>query len=181
MANVMPAVRRLLFEQHRDGVVVLDGECRLIDLNPAARRLLGVEEPVHGTAAAGLLPFWPQVAAAVEGADGQPVEIAHGGNVLEVRCTPIRDARRQTIGRLVVLHDVTEHSRLIRELNAYARTVAHDLKNPLSAASGYLDLVRMAEPELANDLSRKIGKGEEIAEQMFRIIDQLLRRSLVRQ
>lgn len=178
LLDVMPAVRSLLFQQHRDAVIVLDVALRVIDLNPAARLLLGTEG-TQGVPATALLPFWSQVPDVVERGDGHSIEIAHNGRVIELRSLRIHDDRRVTIGRLVVLHDVTERARLIRELDAYARTVAHDLKNPLTAAAGYLELVRMTEPQLSDDAARRLGRAEEVCHQMAGIIDDLLRRRSV--
>jgi PAS domain-containing protein len=173
LLDVMPAVRSLLFQQHRDAVIVLDGDLCVIDVNPAARSLLG-GEGAPGTAAAALLPFWNNAREVVERGDGRSIEIAHDGGVIELRAVRIRDERRATIGRLVVLHDVTEQARLIRELDAYARTVAHDLKNPLTAAAGYLELVRMSEPQLDEDSARLLARAEEACHRMAGIIDELL-------
>ncbi len=175
LLDVMPAVRSLLFQQHRDAVIVLDEALRVVDVNPSARLLLG-DEGTQGALVAGLLPFWSQVREVVERGDGESIEIAHDGQVIELRSMRIRDERRATIGRLVVLHDVTERARLIRELDAYARTVAHDLKNPLTAAAGYLELVQMIEPQLNEESARLLGRAEEACHQMASIIDDLLRR-----
>ncbi|MBI1814024.1 MAG: PAS domain-containing protein [Deltaproteobacteria bacterium] len=178
LLDVMPAVRSLLFQQHRDAVIVLDEALRVIDANPAARLLLG-DEGAQGALAAALLPFWSQVREVVERGDGDSIEIAHDGHVIEIRSLRIRDETRATIGRLVALHDVTERARLIRELDAYARTVAHDLKNPLTAAAGYLELVGMMEPQLNEESARSLSRAEEACHQMARIIDDLLRRRSV--
>jgi PAS domain-containing protein len=43
LLEVMPAARSLLFQQYRDGVVVLDTEGRVVDANPTIGRMLGAE------------------------------------------------------------------------------------------------------------------------------------------
>ncbi len=176
LLDVMPAVRGLLFQQHPDGVIVVDLESRLLDLNPAARHLLGTAADPQGMPIAPLLPFWNQVRDVVETGDGRGTEIVFDGLVLEVRARLIRDEKQRVIGRLVVLHDVSERARLIRELDAYARTVAHDLKNPLSATSGYLELVGITEPQLNADTARILGQAQQICQQMTDIIENLLQR-----
>jgi signal transduction histidine kinase len=87
----------------------------------------------------------------------------------------IHDERAAVIGRLVVLHDVTERARLVRELHAYARTVAHDLKNPLSGAIGFLDLVKEAEPDMDDQSQRLLGEAYDTCYRMVDIITDLLR------
>ncbi|HVN85317.1 MAG TPA: histidine kinase N-terminal 7TM domain-containing protein [Candidatus Binatia bacterium] len=175
LLDVMPTARSLLFQQHRDPVIVLDDALRIIDVNPAARQLLG-DGGTQGAPAVALLPFWSEVDAVIARGDGQSAEIGYGGRVIELRSLRVYGDRRTVTGRLVVLHDITERARLIRELNAYARTVAHDLKNPLTAAVGYLELVRMSEPQLHDESARRLNDAEEMCHEMARIIDALLRR-----
>lgn len=176
LLDVMPAVRRLVFEEHRDAVIILDDRFVVLDSNPAALRLLAPADRPQGLAAATLFPFWSEAQAAIESGNGKPLEVAHAGAVLELRSIRIHDERQKTIGRLVVLHDVTELSKLIRELDAYARTVAHDLKNPIAATMGYLDLLRLSETTLSEPSARAIEDAEKIGQRMATIIDQLLRR-----
>jgi len=86
------------------------------------------------------------------------------------------------MGRLIVLRDITprkeaelERERLIGDLNAYARTVAHDLKNPLGLIVGYADFIEgqyMSElPQGLRDRLSIIGKT---GQKMARIVDELL-------
>ncbi len=178
--NVMPAVRSLLFRQHHDGVVVLDLDFHVLDVNAAAERLLDRHDIRQGAPAAGVLSFWEQARERVQAGDGRSIELEFAATVIEVRALRIHDQRQRTIGRLIVLHDVTERARLIRELHAYARTVAHDLKNPLSSAVGYIDLVRIAEPHLHEESARRLDAAEQICQHMAGIIDDLLRRPPVR-
>jgi signal transduction histidine kinase len=77
---------------------------------------------------------------------------------------------------------IEERERLIEELDAYAHTVAHDLKNPLSLMIGYAelllgeDLETLATEKLASSL-RSISSG---ADKMNDIIQALLLLSGVR-
>ena len=41
--DIIPVARSLLLEQLDDGVIVLDPELRVVDLNSAAERLLGLQ------------------------------------------------------------------------------------------------------------------------------------------
>ena len=70
---------------------------------------------------------------------------------------------------------IEEQAQLIAELDAFAHTVAHDLKNPLSAVSGFAELMLLPSLTLPEeqkaDLLTKIVLG---ADKMSSIIDSLL-------
>src|SRR6185295_3099276 len=137
----------------------------VIDANPAAQRFLGSQD-MCGAPVATVLPFWPQVRAAVEAADGGSTEVTHASAVVDIRASLIHDDKRRIIGRLVVLHDVTERVRLLRELDAYARTVAHDLKNPLSAVVGYLDLLQLSDAQISGESLQRVSDAMEGCQHM---------------
>ena len=60
MFELVPVARWTLVEQMTDGVVVLDSAQRVVDLNPAAERILGAPgERARGRAARDLLPSLP--------------------------------------------------------------------------------------------------------------------------
>jgi PAS domain S-box-containing protein len=68
-----------------------------------------------------------------------------------------------------------EREQLISDLNAFAHTVAHDLKSPLSVITGYVSMLEdslgaFSEAEV-RDMLKSIGQGSM---KMSRIIDELL-------
>lgn len=84
-----------------------------------------------------------------------------------------RNARLQT--------EITEREKLIEELNAFAHTVAHDLKNPLGVTISYAMFLqkyhaKLAEEELQKRLDIIVRNGQK----MNNIIDALLLLASVR-
>ncbi len=86
------------------------------------------------------------------------------------------------VARVVTVRDITERKRaeaererLIKELDAFARTVAHDLKNPLSLVVAYtyllLEDIATVPPADARSYLNEIANG---AFKMNSIIDELL-------
>ena len=70
----------------------------------------------------------------------------------------------------------------IAELDAFAHTVAHDIKNPLAVLVGYVELLQMdnegiTTAERAKYLNEMLAQGKKL----FRIIEELLLLSSVRQ
>jgi signal transduction histidine kinase len=134
------------------------------DFNAALRRLAGPALALGAPLAAAL----PDLAAALTDARGE-VSMGHGGprvRHLEWRATPLGGHRR---GRLVLLRDVTERraaETALRaalaelearneELDAFAHTVAHDLKNPIHVVHGYAELLLDEGDALAPELRRE--------------------------
>jgi len=65
-----------------------------------------------------------------------------------------------------------ERDQLVRELDSFAHTVAHNLKNPLGVIRGYAELLALVQmPETGKMYAERIHKG---AAQAFEIIEALL-------
>jgi PAS domain S-box-containing protein len=118
LLDLAPIARSSVFETMLDAVLVLDPYRRVVDLNPAAERALGVPaDQAVGRQVDQLLQVAPSL---VERADDPvlPEELELGGRRYELSTTPLRDRGGRVTGRLVVLRDVTErhlaHERLLR-------------------------------------------------------------------
>lgn len=143
LLTIMPVARDTVFTSLRDPVIVLDPRGVAVDLNPAAAELLKRSPAqVLGQDGDALLAGWLDLAALQSAEEqGQEIAIERDGvrSVFEARRIALHARTGRSIGSLVVLHDIsarkraeTERERLIGELDAYARTVAHDLKGPLA-------------------------------------------------
>ncbi len=178
LLEVIPVARSLLLEQLDDGVVVIDAEWRVIDLNPAAERLLRPGRWTPGAAVEVIMPFWKDVKDVLGTGDAHTVEAALGGNgatVLEVSSSPIRGEQGNPLGRFIVLHDVTARAQLIRELDAYARTVARDLKGPLASLTVAVNAACEADHVLSDRSSSYLQNVARVCRQMTETVDALLR------
>jgi PAS domain S-box-containing protein len=118
LLDLAPVARSSVFETMQDGVLVLDPYRRVVNLNPAATRALGVPAAkAVGLPAEQLLGVAPSV---VERADDPvlPEEVELGGRRFELTATPLGDRGGRVTGRVVELRDVTErhqaHERLLR-------------------------------------------------------------------
>jgi PAS domain S-box-containing protein len=91
--------------------------------------------------------------------DGREIEVT-------MNSAPLRDREGHLVGAVVVVHDQTERNRLAREreaaraeelatrevnrrLEQFLATAAHDLRSPLTATVGYLDLAERQAERLA--------------------------------
>jgi PAS domain S-box-containing protein len=152
--DIAPIARDTVIESMDDAVLVLDNLNRVIDLNPACEALISQPaESVIGKPAAEALTRWGNLFERYRDVPEARTEMALGiGDNEEYFDLRISTLRRRGLpaGRLVVLRDITarkkaekERERLIEELDAYAHTVAHDLKNPLALIVGTVEAIQL--------------------------------------
>lgn len=175
--DVMPLARDVLIETMRDAVMVLDPLGRVVDANPAMQAFLGeplmIGEPVENVLPAVLLPH---ITAHAESDVIAEVEMPFANQVrrLDLRVSALGDDSGEVIGRLLVLQDVTERATMIRDLNAYARVVAHDLKNPIGVMSNYAVLLEKICADAPNEVREYIAAIRTTCERTGTIISELL-------
>lgn len=113
--RLAPMARDLMIEQMREGVLVLDGHDRVVDLNPAARALLQISsQPPVGVYFKDLLSAENQAIQAFLDRGHTHGELCIGrepSRILEVRVSPVDDQEGNTPSRLIIIHDVTDRMR----------------------------------------------------------------------
>lgn len=102
--DLTPIARDAVIDVMDDGVVILDNEHRIVDLNQAARSILRlVKEPV-GIPVTDLIPQLDPIRDS--GHEDHPIVQIHE-KAYEVHLSPLRYANRWAIGQLIILRDVT--------------------------------------------------------------------------
>lgn len=125
--QVVPIARGYVFESMRDGVLVLDLAGRLVDYNPAARRMIPalaperIGEPLETvwSGKAGLETLPPEADQQVNAEQIWRTRWLQEGEEerhYEVRSLPVRVKNNRRVGRMLMLIDVTEHVRYEEKL-----------------------------------------------------------------
>ena len=122
LLGIRPVARGLVFETISEAVVVLDPLHRVVDANPPAELLLG--HPLADVVGHPLGELLPEAAGSVRDppatANGLPeeLEVTRDGATRRYEPTvlPMSDRQGPPIGWLMVLRDVTEHRRTLRNL-----------------------------------------------------------------
>lgn len=68
-------------------------------------------------------------------------ELAMGKNTYMVNLSPVIEPSAETSGAVAVLRDITELKKLETAKSMFVSMVAHELKNPLAATEGWLNLL----------------------------------------
>lgn len=170
--DLSPIARDTVVEAMQGAVIVLDDEDRVVDANPAGRRLL--DTPADDIVGQSVDDVAPPALAAVCRDDG-PVTLSLSGGTGE----RVYDVERSSLaggGRVVFLTDVTEQRRQADQLERqnerlerFASVLSHDLRNPLNVAQGYVDLI---DQDAADD--EYVDRVESALDRMDTLIDDTL-------
>ena len=109
LLDLVPIARDAVVERMHDGVLVLDSQNRLVDLNPAARTMLGIDgADVLGKPVAIAMAAWHGYSPDCLGMEDFHDEVLIGRErYIDLRIAALSDKRNQFGGRLMVLRDIT--------------------------------------------------------------------------
>lgn len=130
-----------ILRETEDGVIAVDDQNRLILMNPTARTAFGVNSAdIAGRDFATVIHNL-EVRELIAGKSRQAEVILDDGRVFNAHLTPIAG-----VGGAVVLQDITHLKKLDRIKSEFVTTVSHDLRSPLTAILGYVELISRAGP-----------------------------------
>jgi PAS domain S-box-containing protein len=132
--DMIPAARHTIIENMGDAMLVLDQSQRLVDLNPAAKRIIGHSAiDAIGSPIADVVPAWAeQLGGEADDAALREAEIVLDGRDYELRLSPVRGRDGSVTGRVVLLHDITEQKRtreILRQSEETARTILDGIED----------------------------------------------------
>lgn len=123
------AARRAVLQQMREGLFVIDLQGRIIDLNPMASEILGIPENyLRGKTLTEVMPIKAGPITQLENQVTSSTEIILGkdnsARQYNLNLTKLKGRHDETIGRLLLLHDVTEQKRAQSKILEQQRVVA---------------------------------------------------------
>ncbi len=184
LVTLTPVARQTVIDTMGAGMFVVDRDDRLVDVNRQGKRLLAVDPDtdVVGREFGAMLPDGAELLRRFDGivqtTETVTVDTERGRRHYEVEVSPVTvDGDR--VARLFLVHDVTDRrerqrnlERKNEQLDEFASVVSHDLRNPLSVAKGYVEMIS----EGADDpeIETFAVEASQSHERMERLIDDVL-------
>ncbi|MCC6801572.1 MAG: PAS domain-containing protein [Anaerolineae bacterium] len=189
---------RVTINSARDGVLLFDREGKLIECNPAAERLLGIDkEPFLGKhfvdmlfnlmkdnelnglgySRSQLTELARQLRLEPNRITRRQFEQTNDGKkyYIEEIGSPVIDGKSRVIGRLLVLRDMTEQRLLADFRDEITHMAVHDLRGPLTAVINGIDMtLKLGVAEFPEESERVLGLSLESAHSLMRLINSLL-------
>jgi NtrC-family two-component system sensor histidine kinase KinB len=171
-----------------DGIVVVDAELTITDMNPTAGSMLGVDpercegrhfleaikhdrlfEHVKITAESGVPPL----------SDERENVLTAGAGAAARHClfavTPVVSEDGANLGVVVVLRDVTRLRELDRLKGEFLMTASHELRTPLQSLGMSIDLLQEAAPGRLSDKERQLlAAAHEEVQRLRSLVTDLL-------
>lgn len=135
MFDLIPFAREVVLEKMEDGVLICDRNQRIVDMNEAAERILGLQSSkTVGRNFNGVFEAWETIEDKVKEARGYEKQILKaplGLSYLDMRITPLTDNRGRNQGCVAVMRDITELKRTeerLREANEALNTRLEEIQ-----------------------------------------------------
>lgn len=172
-----------VLEHMADGILIVDVAGRVLLINRAAGRLLGIapEESLNRSFAQvarhhRLVEVWERSRASGQ-EQVEAVEVDRLGLFLRVVVTPLPETKPP--GYLVVLQDLTEVRRLEMVRRDFIANVSHELRTPLASLKALVETLRDAALEDPPAARRFLDQAEAEVDALTQMVQELLELSRI--
>lgn len=129
LIDLSPLARDTVLEEMQDGIIVLDDQNRVADINPAAQHLINqTAAKVIGKTAQEVFAPWPHLTERFANRSEALEEIclseAQEEHWYELRLSPLYNQRRKQIGRVITIRNITDR----KQAEASNRSFLDDMK-----------------------------------------------------
>ena len=193
--DIHTLARDSIVEYMRDGVILLDMAGRVIEANPAAATIFGKPPAtIRDQKISSAFSGWPVFINLLENnlntSNPLITTLSFDQNrYFEIEIRIVYRRKSFVAGKLVTLHEITEHIKLVetlqlrtleletsnQELESFAYSVAHNLRAPLRAMNGFSHiLMDDYHDSISDDGQSLLTRIQSASHQMATLIDDLL-------
>lgn len=171
-APIRPA-RRSIFERMREGVIVLDRDSNVVNMNKQAAD--AIEEDSQQTLGRPINTALPQLENTYgeNTQSGQTVFQPEDSNrAYDVSATQVSDTHGRTIGHIITLHDISDYLRQQQRLEVLNRVFRHNIRTNIQVIVSNAEFLADGENK---DLSLKVKRNaleiKEFSEKIRMVLD----------
>jgi len=168
-----------------DGVLVANLEHQLVLWNASAVRMLGLIGTDEPGKAIGHYLRDPALVDALEqildskdegfSMISREIRTADSSSVLMAQMAPVRDDQGRGLGAVTVLRDITKLKEIEKIKSQFVTMVAHELRSPLAAIEGWLEVVLSGEAGGSEEQNRSwLLRAKERANSLLALVQDLL-------
>lgn len=178
--EIVPAAHQLVIESMNNGLIVLDTQNRIVDINPAMQNIIGKTNALGHY----LKDLFKELNVEFEmpGTTAHKTEIQIGDQIFELAISAVYNKHRNIAGRILNFYNITERKKAekeLRDLNSAKdklfSIIAHDLKNPFFGIIGFSEILCEDYDELSDDERKKFAKDiNELADNTHTMLENLL-------
>ncbi|WP_254524045.1 sensor histidine kinase [Natrinema caseinilyticum] len=142
LLDIVPVARTKVIDNMQDAVFVVNVVNRIVDANPAAKRLVD-SDVVVGDSLEEAFPS-SQITEFDDVSDAQSelaFDIDGETRHFAIQISPLTNLRGSQTGRLIVLRDITTLKNREQELTVLNRIVRHDIRNEMNVITGRSELL----------------------------------------
>jgi two-component system, OmpR family, phosphate regulon sensor histidine kinase PhoR len=169
-----------------EGVIAVDADERIIIMNNAAARMFGcdastvqgrsIQEAVRNSH---LQQFISETLSGEKPVEREIGLFSDAEQYIFGHGTLIRDIEGKRIGALFVLSDITRIRRLENIRKDFVANVSHEIKTPITAIKGFVEILRDENPKDEQDVKRFLEIIAKHVNRLEAIIDDLLKLSRI--
>lgn len=160
-----------------EGLVLLNGEGRILSLNPSAKKLFCTGEEALGQSFLSIEPGdrWKNVMDQAQGQGHSEFFLERKGREYQIDLSRIA-SESGAEGLVLLSFDATEKRNAERSRREFTANVSHELKTPLTAILGSSEMLENGMVK-AEDVPRFAGHIHKEAERLLALIEDILRLS----
>ncbi|NGM70774.1 PAS domain-containing protein [Natronolimnobius sp. AArcel1] len=164
--------RRTVFNQMQEGAMVLDQHDNVVEVNKRAAAILEVDpSTVLGRPITTVLPNLA-VALDDQSQGGQTVLRPNDGvGGYDISVNQLVDDRDRGIGRIVTLHDISDHLRQQQRLEVLHRVFRHNLRTNMQVILGTVDTLDEYDETQAAHVRQSASEINQLSENILTVLD----------